>query len=188
MEYVFHERKAGQAAAYLLRRLGGESSPIVLNQLLYLADRRAMCSDGFPITGDRLMASPVGMILGRVYELNLPRQWPPAEAWREYVSAPDECGLIQPAGATDTLDLSQWEELILDAICDEFGGLTGFDLAARLQKLPEYHVPEGRPELVDPKVVLRSAEFTDEGIEGVIDQLERGLVDAHVESGEVFAE
>ena len=71
MEYVFHERKAGQTAAYLLRKLGGESSPIVLNQLLYLADRRAMCSDGFPITGERLMASPVGMILGRVYELNL---------------------------------------------------------------------------------------------------------------------
>ena len=103
MEYVFHERKAGQAAAYLLRKLGGESSPIVLNQLLYLADRRAMCSDGFPITGDRLMASPLGMILGRVYELNLPKQWPPAEAWREYVTAPDECGLIHPADDSNTL-------------------------------------------------------------------------------------
>ena len=66
MEDVVHKRKTGQTAAYLLRKLGGESSPIVLNQLLYLADRRAMCSDGFPITGDRLMASPVGMILGRV--------------------------------------------------------------------------------------------------------------------------
>ena len=187
MEYLFHERKAGQAAAYLLRQLGGESSPIVLNQLLYLADRRAMCSDGFPITGDRLMASPVGMILGRVYELNLPRQWPAAEAWREYVTAPDECGLIHVAGADDTLDLSEWEELILDAICNEFGALSGFELAARLQELPEYHVPEGRPEVVDPKVVLRSAEFTDEGIEGVIDQLGADW-SMHMSAGEVFAE
>ncbi len=52
----FNERKATQAAAYLLQMRGGTMSYMKLIKLLYLADRAALVRFGRPITTDRYVS------------------------------------------------------------------------------------------------------------------------------------
>ena len=60
---LFDERKAAQAAAYLLLRAGGTLDVIKLVKLLYLAERLHYQRYGEPLTGDRLVSMPNGPAL-----------------------------------------------------------------------------------------------------------------------------
>jgi hypothetical protein len=57
---AFDERKATEAAAYLLRLRGGRMSYLKLIKLLYLADREALSRWGFSVTNDRHVSMPHG--------------------------------------------------------------------------------------------------------------------------------
>ena len=65
----FNERKATQAAAFLLKIRGGRMSYLKLIKLLYLADRAALARWGRPITTDRHVSMNHGPVLSRVLDL-----------------------------------------------------------------------------------------------------------------------
>lgn len=65
----FNERKAAQAAAYLLHRGGGRLPVLKLVKLLYLAERLSLQRYGEPLTGDRLVSMPHGPVLSHTYSL-----------------------------------------------------------------------------------------------------------------------
>ena len=67
---LFDERKAAQAAAYLLFRAGGQLPILKLMKLLYLAERESFKRYGDSITGDRLVSMPHGPVLSRTYDLS----------------------------------------------------------------------------------------------------------------------
>lgn len=58
MKQVFNERKAAQAAAYLLHKAEGTMDYRQLMALLYLADRRSLIETGHSITGDEARWEP----------------------------------------------------------------------------------------------------------------------------------
>ncbi len=60
---LFEERKAAQAAAYLIRCAGGKLSLLKTMRLMYLAERLSFERYGDPITGDSFVSMPNGPVL-----------------------------------------------------------------------------------------------------------------------------
>jgi hypothetical protein len=58
VRFRFNERKAAQAAAYLLAKRGGRMDYRKLLALLYLADRQKLVERGHTITGDAFVNVP----------------------------------------------------------------------------------------------------------------------------------
>lgn len=58
IKFVFDDRKAAQAAAYLLKLNGGKMDYRRLITLLYLADREMLLKHGRTITGDEFVNVP----------------------------------------------------------------------------------------------------------------------------------
>ena len=65
--HLFNERKAAQAAAWLLFRAGGTMPLLKLMKLLYLAERRSLELHAEPLIGDRLVSMQHGPVLSRTY-------------------------------------------------------------------------------------------------------------------------
>ncbi len=69
LKYSFDNRKATQAAAFILRQAGDKGiSKGKLVKMLYAADRRQMKRIGKPITGDRLVAMEHGPVLSKILD------------------------------------------------------------------------------------------------------------------------
>ena len=82
--FHFDERKAAQAAAWLLRRHGRPLDAARLATLLYLVDRRAVLESGGPTTGDAWIATEHGPSLRRIAELHVNDIAIQAEAVRSF--------------------------------------------------------------------------------------------------------
>ena len=137
--FRFNERRAAQAASYLLRKRGGRSTYGQLVKLLYLADRKKLLERGAPITGDSLTAMEHGTALSII--LDLMRKGPAKGAklgkqWVQYVSK--ESGLDVAALAEETDELSRYELRLLDAIDAQYGHMTFSQLRDFTHELPEW--------------------------------------------------
>lgn len=62
IRFVFNERKAAQAAAFLLRLADGQMDAHQLMTMLYLADREALLDRGYPITGSAMANIPDSLL------------------------------------------------------------------------------------------------------------------------------
>lgn len=169
MEFVFDEQKAAQAAAYLLRRQGEPMPYIKLIKLLYLADRKALIETGYPITGDRFVSMPHGPVLSQILDLITWGCRDEGSPWREHISLPSNYS-VMAIGPHDEGSLSDYDRGLLDALLDEFGAMDHWDLVDHTHALPEWVDPEGSSIDIDPRVILRDAGYTDEGIEDVEDE------------------
>lgn len=167
MEFVFDERKAAQAAAYLLHRYGKPMPYIKLIKLLYLADRRALVETGQPITGDRLVSMPKGPVLSEVLDLIRTKNEGDFSAWHEYISVPINYRVqaIGPRSLEEVDDeLSDYDQSVLDAIFDEFGGFGYGRLISYTHRLPEWVDPKGSSIDIDLRVILADAGLSEDTI------------------------
>ena len=154
VKFHFRERKAAQAAARLLRRHGRPMPAERLAALLYLADRRALLETGYPVTGDRWIATHRGPAPQRV--LQLLENAGTTAIWPEYVaSCPGRTAI--PTDDQNDGQLSDYDRQLLDDTHDQFGLLAEFALSAHLQALPEWCNPSSEPETIDPRKILRAA-------------------------------
>ena len=176
MEFVFNERKAAQAAARLLRRHGEAMWDIKLAKLLYLADRSALCQNGYSITGDRLVAMSFGPILDRVFKRFRTADHAPGSPWIELLIC-GASGDVRAHGEPDYDHLSDYDVEVLDCIYDEFGAMDVHELARHMFELPEWTDPEGGTVTIDPKVIMRTAGFSEDDLAAIAEQLnaERAL-------------
>jgi uncharacterized phage-associated protein len=62
---LFNERRAAQAAAFLLHQAGGSLPLMKLVKLLYLSERLSLQKYGEPLTGDRLVSMTHGPVLSQ---------------------------------------------------------------------------------------------------------------------------
>ena len=69
MKFMFDERKAAQAAAYILRINGGRMQSNKLNAMMYLANRQSLIERGHPITGGTMLSLDQGPVIGEVFIL-----------------------------------------------------------------------------------------------------------------------
>ena len=139
----FNERKATQAAAYLLQMRGGKMSYMKLIKLLYLADRAALVRFGRPITTDRYVSMDRGPVLSRVLDLATDGDIPGQELiWGAAISEPKsnyEVSLREDPGDDE---LSEAEVGVLEEIFERFGRMSRWELvdvahACRNGKIPK---------------------------------------------------
>ena len=170
MRFVFDERKAAHAAAYLLSLHDGRMSYIKLIKLMYLADRRAFLETGYPITGAAMVSMPKGPVLSEVYDLIT---WgEEAESpWSELISAPSNWE-VSLKRTPDLKQLSEYEVEVLDAVFAEFGRWDRWALVRYTHDLPEWRDPGESSFPIDARVILREAGRSDEDIEDVAAQVE----------------
>ncbi len=166
---MVNECKAAQVAAYFLERAPGRTmSHLKLMRLLYLADREAVRSFGWLISGDRFASTPAGPVL--VMTLNLMDGDVESQpgGWEDWISdkGNHEFSLRQPLRA-DTLDeLAPAELDTLKAVWDKFGGMGTWEIRDwTRQNCAEWRDPNGSS-LPIPYAALARAVGFDEAAAG----------------------
>lgn len=141
---MFDERKTSQAAAYLLKKAGGQMSHMKLIKLLYLSDRLSFDKYNFAITGDEYFSMKNGPVLSNVLDL-INGYGGKGSTWNEYISdrANHTVSINQHISTkVDDLDeLSESDIEVLDAIDAEFGMWDKWDLVSychNKEKIPEW--------------------------------------------------
>jgi len=175
IRFPFREKKAAQAAAYLLKKHSNEMYYLSLIKLLYLADRQALINRGLPITGDRLVSMDKGPVLSTVLDL-LTMELEPGldgQTWREYVSEPARWKVKGQKSEPEAGELSEYEIGILDGIDAEFGSMDRFALSRLLHDLPEWEDPHGSSRPIDPAEILRHAGKSPEEIAEIADRADQ---------------
>ncbi len=154
MEFRFNERKAAEAAAYLLRKCG----PLTHGQLiklLYLADRQKLVEIGTLITGDRMVSMDNGTALSAVYDII--RNGPSSIAgreWHERISGYQRGQKLRAIRDEEPEELSDYEVGVLDGIAARYGRKTFSQLRALTHGLKEWRDPEGSSATIPPERVL----------------------------------
>jgi uncharacterized phage-associated protein len=155
VRFPFNERKAAQAAAFLLKRHNGTLHYLLLIKLLYYADRQALLEKGRPITGDQMVSMDKGPVLSKTYDLirstgNVGRDW------HEYVSERTGGFTVRLAKTDPETDkLSSYELGVLAEIDKRHGSKDRFDLSAESHRLPEWVDPDGSSIPIDALDILR---------------------------------
>jgi uncharacterized phage-associated protein len=192
MRFPFDERKAAQAAAYLLKRHHGRLNYMKLIKLLYLADRKALLDLGNPITGDRMMSMPKGPVLSGILDLiNWGRRRSETSVWLQYVSEPIgyDVTLAAEGISIDELDrLSESERQVLDEIDEEYGRVDKWSLVELTHRLPEWHDPRGSSLPIDPAEILREEGRSEEEIRRLAQNANRALFLHDLDSFEIEPE
>lgn len=69
IQFTFDERKAADAASFLIQLHGGEMNHMLLIKLLYAAERESLKRFNRPIVGDRYASMKHGPVVSRIYDL-----------------------------------------------------------------------------------------------------------------------
>lgn len=69
IRFQFDERKAADAAAFLIQLHGGKLNHMKLIKLLYVAERTSLDRFGRPIVGDRYVSMKWGPVVSKIYDL-----------------------------------------------------------------------------------------------------------------------
>jgi len=173
MRFVFNEKKAAQAAAYLLKLHGGKLNYMVLIKLLYLADRKSLIETGMPITGDVMVSMPHGPVLSMVLDLINMGKPEKQEGWYEYISEPSDYSVSLMKVSLENDELSKYELKVLEGVNKQFGGLDKWALRNLTHEFPEYEDPKGSSLPIPPETVLsRVANKSTEEIERIANDAE----------------
>lgn len=142
--FTFDERRAAQAAAYLLQLNGGRLDMLKLIKLLYVADRERLIKVGRSITGAEMVSMDHGPVLSEVYDLLKKR--PSVGCWAEYIKPKTHDHIV--ALAVDTPEssaLSKNDRLALKAAHEKYRDFEPFEIVDRLhaKDAPEWKNPGG---------------------------------------------
>jgi uncharacterized phage-associated protein len=177
MRFPFNERKAGQAAAYLLQKHGGRLNYMKLIKLLYLSDRTALVKRGYPITGDRMVSMPKGPVLSGILDLiNWGEKREEHSIWLEYISAPEGYDVKLATTSQEYDDLSDRDRQILDEIDAEYGKVEKWALVDLMHGLPEWEDPRGSSIPIDPAQILRAVGRSEREIRTMAENAEQALL------------
>lgn len=166
----FDERKAAQAAAFLLHCGGGRLPVIKLIKLLYLAERLSLQRYGEPLTGDRLVSMPHGPVLSHTYDLIQGAYEPCAGGWDAWVS--DRSGHdVELADSSmirspeqDLTALSDSDLEVLGETWAQFGHWEKFKLRdyTHSAACPEWRDPNGSSVPISYTELLRATGYSND--------------------------
>lgn len=156
---LYDERRATQSVAYLLHLGGGEMDLLKLTKLIYLAEKRSYETYGEPLTGDVPYSLDHGPVLTSIYDSTKASQ--PQGAWSEWLGERRQntisAARILHDPNSELKALSRADFKILEAIWDEFGGMTTWKLREWTHEhCPEWHDPEGSSTPINPGELLES--------------------------------
>lgn len=173
---LFNERKAAQAAAYLLYKADGTLALIKLMKLMYLAERLSLKQYGETITGDAFVSMPHGPVLSMTYEHMkgaLPSQHGGWETW--IADRADNTLSLQDASMIrspeqDLLALSEADLECLEETWTEYGHYDKWKLRNMTHNglCPEWEDPGGSSKPIPMKKLLRVLGYSDEAASQII--------------------
>ncbi|MGH7214291.1 MAG: Panacea domain-containing protein [Tepidisphaeraceae bacterium] len=135
IRFQFQPEKAMQAIAYLLHRLGAVEK-VKLTKLLYYADREHFIRFGFPITGDRQKALPLGPVPSTCLDLLNGDPLLPSDRVFDYIHLDDYRVSLRKSPGEQLL--SDDDRRTLDDVIRRHGGKEQWTLVRESHSLPEY--------------------------------------------------
>ena len=184
MRFVYEDRKAAEAAVFLLRLNDGTMNAVKLLKLLYLADRQAFVESGYPITGAKMVSTDQGPALG---EISSCLAWGDAAEtpWSQAITpaADFTVGLRQPGG--ELVSLSDFDEEVLGQSFEKYRTWDQWALVRFTQSLPEWKDPDGSSLPIDVRIILEEAGKSSDEIQDIASLVEgiRAMRQSHVVAG-----
>jgi len=142
VRFPFNEKKASQAAAFILMRHEGSLNYMLLNKLLYYSDREALLTRGAPITGDLMVSMDYGPVLSTVLDF-IRHTREPGPDWKAYIERAPNYTVRLRVDNPVIDELSKFELEILQAVDEKHGSKDPFDLSQESHALPEWVDPHG---------------------------------------------
>jgi uncharacterized phage-associated protein len=157
MRFCFNQRKAAQAAAYLIKLHGKPMDLIVLMKSMYLADRRVLLETGHSMTGDIMTSMDHGPLLSRIYDYTKWKKKPQGEdnPWFDYISERNDNNMWLVNDNPPFDSLSEYDMEVLRSVHEEFGSYDPWALSKITHDLPEWIDPKGSSIDIDPADILR---------------------------------
>ncbi len=165
MELKFNEKKATQAAAFLLNLAGKKLNYMVLIKDLYLTDRKALENWGKTVTNDKFYSMKYGPVLSNILDLINEPMPDNTRYWNNFISPPSnyDVTLITDPG---TDQLSAAEEKLLGETFEKYRDYQNqpFDFVERLHSdLPEWEpLDQGRSQITIRSILLAAHKSPDE--------------------------
>lgn len=161
---MYNEQKSAQIAAWFLAQAGGAMAHLKLMKLMYLADREAMRTSGFPMTGDRFVSMPHGPVLSNTLSHINDEAFSSDGGWDSWISdkANHEVGLLRPISAEALDQLSRADLSVLEAIWRKFGHMHKYtirDYTHDPRNCPEWQDPNGSSNPIAYKTVFEALGF-----------------------------
>ena len=174
LKNLFNEKKAAQAAAYLLFRAGKPLSVLKLTKLLYLAERRSFEKFGEPMIGDNPVSMPHGPVLSTTYDHMNGALRSIEGGWESWI-ADREGHLVdlrnrQAVKLPDALlELSDADLEVLAETWDRFGAMDQWALREWTHaNCPEWRDPQGSSSPIRPEELLAALKFSRTQVEAIV--------------------
>ncbi|RQS22474.1 MULTISPECIES: Panacea domain-containing protein [unclassified Burkholderia] len=176
--HLYDERKAADAAMYLLVRARAPINVAKLNRLLYLAERESFARYAEPLTGDQLLVFEKSPVLFGTYQ----RLAGDVSGWEDRIAnlANHEVEVRRPilseqpeAYFEHSTRLSDADVVVLDAIWDQFGGMNQWALADYIHmKCPEWTDSKATPSEVTHERLFKALGYSDDVTAELLARLE----------------
>lgn len=157
---LYDDRRAAQAAAYLLLLAGGTLEILKLTKLLYLSERLSYELYGEPLTGDQPYALKQGPLLSTIYDRTKKTEHL-NDTWRTWIKGRfgNNITLDHVIGdpREELSSLSRADFDVMDAVWKDFGRMTASQLVTYTHggKCPEWADPGLSSKKIDPDTLLR---------------------------------
>lgn len=180
---MYNERKSAQIAAWFIAQAGGTMPHLKLMKLMYLADREAMRSCGFPMTGDRFVSMPNGPVLSNTLSHINDDAFSVDGGWDTWISdkANYEVALLREATPQALDHLSRADLAVLESVWGQFGHMGKYqirDYTHNPRNCPEWKDPNGSSNPIAYKTVFEALGF---------DQEQAALMGAEIEAQHTIA-
>jgi uncharacterized phage-associated protein len=165
MQFQFDEKRATQAAAFVLRLAKGKQNYTWLVKLLYLADRESLTETGAPIAGANFWNLHNGPLAGDV--LNCAKHDGVHSFWDSHIEQDKTdkyCVRLTGRDAGDS-ELSDLDTEILSKLYDRYKSCSYSRMIDIVHELSEWEDPgEGKRFTLPPEQILRGAGVDNETI------------------------
>ena len=142
IHFSFDEKKATQAAAYILSVNDNKLDYMKLIKLLYLSDREAIAKWRGSITTDRYSSLPKGPITSQIYALIKADSCSPDDIWHTFIHRNDDY-TVSLEGTPGFDELSPREMRAMKEINDRFKNVHVIKIFEYTHTLPEWKDPDG---------------------------------------------
>ncbi len=160
----FDINKAIAATAYLIERKGGSDDMFCVIKKLYLADRTALIRWGNSITGDRLASMKQGPIVSGIYDLLKGKGKQDDQIlWNDVIVLKPPYTIMTRKAANEGV-LSVREKEVLDEAQQTIDSIRGSISKWLHKNCPEWTNPGKSSMTIDPSMILRHADKSEEDI------------------------
>ncbi|MFP3801298.1 Panacea domain-containing protein [Paraburkholderia sp. SIMBA_027] len=176
--HLYDERKAADAAMYLLVRARAPMNAAKLNRLLYLAERESFAQHAEPLTGDQLQVFEKAPILLSTYQ----RLAGDVPGWEDRIAnlANHEVEVRRPIFSETPEEyferstrLSEADISVLDSVWDQFGDRDHHSLADYIHtNCREWTDKDGLPSKVSHESLFRALGYSDDVVAELLARLE----------------